>query len=1371
MGKCLPRGSVNSKVQSVFRKAFAALAVMSVAINAVFAQEPLLRFQHIQPERSFTSGSIVDVTHDRNGFFWFASLYGGFARFDGERFKTYRYDPGQSGGLSSNATTCVYADPVEPFLWVCTPEGLGRLNLETGTLKFFRNDPADPNSLPHDGVYRLLRDSRGTLWVGLENGLGRQDRGSSEFVHYPLDVEDPNPHNSTPTGWVWDIYEDRAGTLWVATTGGGLLRYDYRTGEFHRFRHDPDDPSSLPNDSVRTVFEDSSGVLWVGSDRGVATMTDRSDGTFEHRGLNALLSITEDKQGNLWFSHRSGLSMLRPGEVEYLDLEHDPANATGLGPGPVWQLHIGPQGNLWTPGNQISWLPPAALAATVYEFPEGRVGSAPVLTLDGENLAWVGDVDGLHRLSLTDGTWQHFLPFPDKDGERENWVRGGLFVAPDATHWAASTNALARFQPETGEFTPFELPATVQSITMASDGMIWMGLAFRGLASFDPTAQKLERFPHDPANPESISHDFAYVVFEDSQGSLWVGTQNGLNRFNPGTGAAIRFFTETGNEFSLSNSTIRSGLLDTSGRLWFGTEFGLNQYRPQSNDFVRFTNGSHPGNNVMYSLSEDSEGVLWIGTDSGLSHFDPDTGTFRNFTSFDGVPPTGFNKDLRLGAKGNLYALATNGVIRIDTDVLNSPVAPLALRWTGINRVNEQTGSQEILYPSDSLSLDYRDELTSIGFSAANLRDPGAIEYRYQMSGLQNEWIYPEPDRNTAIFSRMPAGDYRLVVQARRSGGDWLGASLDLPVSVSPPPWQSAWAYAIYAFLLLVSTAVVFHWRTRLLRVRSGILERAVHERTRQLEESEAKVKHQAVELQGLLEFKERSFANVSHEFRTPLTLMLGPIENARAATRNETIRSQLGMASRNGKRVLRLVDQLLELSRLESRQPVVRTPHPVSGVADTVIEAFRSLARERGVQLILVSDEQLWTEVPAYLVERVLMNLVSNALKYTGSDGSVKVTTSRGEQGMALISVEDTGKGIPAGARARVFDRFKRGDDQFSPVPGSGLGLALVKEIAEAYGGGADLDSEVGRGTSVHVRLPAVTPPAGVTVNESPVPSEALGFEVDLLSHVPVDRSSDILNPGLPHLLVIDDDPDMRTYLETVLDPDYSVTSAVDGAQGVDLALENVPDLVICDLMMPRRDGIEVTQTLRSDQRTSHVPIIMLTARNDDRARLEGLREHVDDFLVKPFNEEELLLQVANLLAIRDIIRARYSADLFACRGAKSQLSAVDQRFFDRLEAVLETHYTQSGFSIASMAAELAMSERQIQRKLKALTDQTPARFLRVFRLDRSLKLLNEGLPVGQVALDVGFVSPGHFSSCFRAQFGCTPSEFQDNPDKINDR
>jgi signal transduction histidine kinase/CheY-like chemotaxis protein/AraC-like DNA-binding protein len=905
-------------------------------------------------------------------------------------------------------------------------------------------------------------------------------------------------------------------------------------------------------------------------------------------------------------------------------------------------------------------------------------------------------------------------------------------------------------------------------MTQTRDGELWLGLPFQGLARFDVSTGEIELFGHDPENDKTLSHDFPYVVLEGPEGELWVGTHRGLNRFDRSTTEVRRFFAEPGNASTLSNSSIRTGLLDGQDRLWFGTELGLNRYDPVTDTFQRYFNGENPGHNVIHKILEDDDGTFWIGMDGGLARFDPQTGEFQNVTHVDGVP-AGFEPDLNWGPDSALYALAPAGVVRIDPAklLLSSPEPVLA--WTGLSTTDKDAGTQHLLRPPEALSLTHRNELVTLGFTALDYSNPEAVGFRYRLAGFTEGWVPVEAGARRLTLSPLPPGDYRLELQALGANGAASASELRLPINYRPPPWRSPWAYLAYGLLGLAAVWFFVQWRTRLLRVRASDLAAAVDDRTKRLKQSEQTVRLQSDELRELLDTKERLFANVSHEFRTPLTLMLGPIEHARAATENIEIQRQLDMARRNGNRVLRLVDQLLALSRLAAEEPAERTPNPIADVIETVTDAFRPLSNEQGISLTMALDRNLWSELPPEALERILMNLLSNALKFTREGGHVAVEVGAVGAEQWRLKVTDTGSGIASDELDRVFERFERARGEGRGVPGSGIGLALVKELVEAYDGQITLDSEVGEGTAVTVTLPRHIPREGLTIKRDGAPSDALVREVELLRHAENGEFSDeVEGVDRPQVLVVEDNADMRAYIQQILSADHQVLLAHDGDEGLAMAREQVPDLVLSDVMMPGLSGIELAGELRKDMSTSHIPIVLLTARSDDASRLEGLREQVDDYLVKPFNAEELRLRVTNLLAIREILRARYGSELSAGKDPRKTLSAPERKFMERLSGVLEAHHGQQGFGVHEFAAEMAMSERQLQRKLKAVTGQSPGQYLRLFRLERALPLLRDGMAVGEVALTVGFTSPAHFSSCFRAQYGCTPTEYEQDSGRL---
>jgi len=1280
----------------------------------------------------------------------------------------------------------VYADPLGG-IWVGTADGLVWLDTEADSLKVYRHESNNPRSLSHSDVAPILRDSYGALWIGTEKGLNRLDQDGEGFITYPLLFENPDPDIHTPTDWVWCLFEDSTGTLWAGTLGGGLLRYNRTDDHFERFLNDPNDPKSLPNNAIRSITEDRNGDLWVGSDDGLARMVDRISGQFEvfqtrtmfpERSLNNVYSVLEDSKGNLWASLGEAVIVRPAGNDTFEFIEHDPSDPGSLGSGRVWKIFEDRTGVLWIPSNVISRLVPTAHAFKLIANVIPRVGDANLL-LDSNNRLWLGGSDGLHGYDLSNGQWSHHQPFPGTEGTSNNFVKdAGSYEDSDGTLWVATNHRLNRFNPETGLFESADTAPTANCMLRDSFGLMWLCLPFKGLGSYDFNTGNLDVFGHDDSDSTSVSHNFGYAVLEDRQGQLWYGTHDGLNLFDRETKTAIRFFKNPDDAHSLSNNSVRVLFEDSKGRLWVGTQFGLNLLDSASFQFHRFFNGKSAADNVFISVVSFDDDTLWLATERGIAHFNPENGQFTNYSYADGIP-SNFIPSLQAGEAGVLYALSSGGVLQIDTRMLESDSQPPPVVFTSFNLFNQPVpvSTEEATTPLtasidslEELQLTHKDQVVSVTFSALDFRDPARNQYKYRLDGLNTQWINTSASNRVATFTDLSPGHYTLQVRAANPDSLWNEAGVSLGITVLPPPWQTWWAYTLYAMAFLMLITSLVQWRTRLLHIRSRELKSAVDERTQRLIKSEETVRHQADSLQELLDLKERLFTNISHEFRTPLTLMLGPIDNAMKEAERPEVIAQLDMARRNGKRVLRLVDQLLELSRLSSEEPLALSPQPLQPIVEVVSEAFRPYAREKSITLSVMTDENLWVNCASDAIERILMNLVSNSLKFTPKGGRVNVVLREYEGGTqedgneVELAVFDTGKGIPHDMQQTIFERFKRADEFGEAVPGSGIGLALVKELTNAHGGKVTLKSEPGKGTVVTVLLPRYQVKAGVQLKSDLVSSEALRLELDTLEQPRplVKDDDDGKDSGKPQLLIIEDNRDMQAYLYQMLSASYEIELAGDGEAGLAFAMEQIPDIVVCDVMLPKKDGYQVAHELKADDRTSHIPIIMLTARSDEDSKLEGLREHVDDFLTKPFNEEELIIRIANLLAVRDILKARYSGQLHAGGDPKSDLKESERLFMERLELTLENNYDDLDFTITQMAAGMAMSVRQLQRKLKALTDQQPGHYLRLYRLNRSLALLQVGKRIGDVAFSVGFGSPAHFASCFRAQYGCTPTEYQ---------
>jgi signal transduction histidine kinase/DNA-binding response OmpR family regulator len=597
----------------------------------------------------------------------------------------------------------------------------------------------------------------------------------------------------------------------------------------------------------------------------------------------------------------------------------------------------------------------------------------------------------------------------------------------------------------------------------------------------------------------------------------------------------------------------------------------------------------------------------------------------------------------------------------------------------------------------------------------------------------------------------LEAGIYDPVFMLRKDDGNLLVAAVRArriyavggPVRLLVPWWRSWWAIGSYvgSFLLLIFGVV--QMRTRALRRQTSVLEGAVALRTRELNEQKSLYAQQAAQLHELIERKDRLMARLSHEFRTPLTVILGPIERLQASAASETLRDNLAATRRSSGRLLRLVEHLLGLVKLAHGHTGPTGPVRAAPIVRRVVASFESRATEQDVDLTASTVEDVILQSTAEAIEVIAANLVSNAVKYTPPGGRVQVSL-RSAAGAAVLEVADDGSGISPDRLARIFEPFGEDSRPFDQQAATGLGLALVKQLATSHGGSVEAESQQGRGSVFRAMLPLAEDRVAEPV---PLPTE------------PASAHSGNAWPTETTVLLIEDDADMREYLREVVAAHHRCLVATDGQMGLEVARQEIPDLVVCDVLLPAEDGLSVCRALKDDEPTSHIPVILLTALETGDQRLRGLEAGADDYIIKPFDEGELVSRIANLLEVRSLLQQRFGRDLRWDRTGVEDLGVRDQEFLARLAGIADARHSDASLGVAELAKTLSMSDRQLQRKIRALVGVTPAEYLRSVRLRHALDRLRAGERPSDVALAVGFESHAYFATCFKAHFGFAPS------------
>ena len=887
---------------------------------------------------------------------------------------------------------------------------------------------------------------------------------------------------------------------------------------------------------------------------------------------------------------------------------------------------------------------------------------------------------------------------------------------------------------------------------------------------------------------------------------------------------------------SLSDNDILSLHIDKAGTLWVGTQRGLNKLASAAKAdtaalFRRYRLADGLPNEVIYGILEQRGGDLWLSTNQGLAHFDPETETFRNYDVSDGLQSQEFNRGAYYKSRrGEFFFGGINGLNAFfpDSIRLNLHVPPVVI--TAVRKLDQtivvnaarKLDEAVVITPGEAvgvpeIALSYADKYVSFEYAALDYVNPSKHQYAYRLDGFDDAWIEAGTKR-LITYTNLDPGNYTFRVKGSNNDGIWNDEGAALHVTVHPPWWRTGWAYALYGLLLIGGLVVAARLqRAHVLkqeRERTILREKELRteaaeawanylqadnerkelelDKARELETAYQVLEAQAHRLEELDRTKSRFFANLSHEFRTPLTLTLGPLENILSGAYGvveKPLRAQLAVMHRSTRRLLQLINQLLDLSKLEAGRMPLHTRHGnVVLFLRGIVYAFSSYAERKQLTLQFSADpDTIHLAFDADKLEKIVGNLLSNAIKFTPGAGTILVTVSaqprtpNDAEGWVEIRVRDSGTGIPEAQRAAIFDRFHQVDDSPTRAQGgTGIGLALTKELVELHGGTIALESEMGFGSTFIVRIPFSddpeheTHPADEEIDPEDVtnPGAEEVNRIDLVHEQPweieeeeqttaqADQPAPATRSDLPLLLLVEDHTDVRAYLRECLDAQYRIEEAEDGVAGLEKARSMMPDLIITDVMMPRMDGHTFCRHLKSDKALNHIPVIMLTAKASEESKIEGLLARVDDYLYKPFNAQELQARVANLIAVRRLLQERYRRDLLL-QASEVDVRSADDLFISEARAVVERHIDEA-LDLDTFAREMHFEKRQLQRKLKDLTGQTPTEFILTIRLSRAKQLLDaQAGSVSEIAYDVGFNSASYFTKRFRERFDITPSEY----------
>lgn len=1278
-------------------------------------------------------------------------------------------------GLPVNSVNALHQGR-DGYLWAATYDGLARFDGARFTVFNAANSPG----LPSDRLLRITETRDGALWLLTE---------ARRLVHVARGRFTPMDSSRGVLGAAMVLYEEPTGHLWLGTSKGLFER----RGD----RFVPVFAGDILG-SVTSVVRRRDGSLWVGTTRaGIHRIADgRAERVSQGTALDSseVLTFFEDPLERLWLSVEwattGGVRMIpKGGRIGNAPVWPRPF-VLQLAWVPEWRATVGysTEGLARLDGTTAGFLVNRAhsYTFTVIGRPEG-VGAANASSVvqDSARVLWVGSLDrGASRVAASRDSGSTFGTIARTRQALPLLVDGRdrLLVG---TGWTLEECAIPRMQCRSAEL-PDPPPVSLLALYRTRDDRVLAG----GWGQvFERVNGRWRRLPG------WTSTERARAFAETADGTLWIGTGgDGVVRCRDSRCRAIR------RKDGLPSDLIRSSYVDVNGWLWIGSEGrGLARLDPRgwsADDaahrppIVHYSVEDGLHDPVVHHIIEDDDGRFWINSNRGIywiqrsellafaegrlrrinSTAYAERDGLRNREGNGGFQPAGLRD-----AEGTLWFPTQAGIVGVDPRrVPIGRTAPAAV----VEQVSVRGRAEPVDTAMIRLAADERD--LEIAYTAIAFREPGNVRLRCRLAPYDDDWV-DAGKRRTAFYTRVPAGRYTFRVQASRGGDQWSEQPAMATLEIAPFFSETGLARGLLVAALLLAVAGGVQWRVRALRRREEELTALVAEATAALRRNEAELAAQNATLAQLNQLRSRLFADLSHEFRTPLTLILGPLRSmldGRQGPLPPAVRGQSELMLRNAQRLLRLINQVLDLSRLQAGAvAITRQPFDLVAFVRMLAQAFLPLAERQGIAVVVRSPlPSLTVSADAEELEKVLLNLLSNAVKFTGAGGMVDVgVTAEGNQ--AVITVRDTGIGIAAEDLPRVFERFYRAEsDATRRFDGSGIGLALAKELVELHDGTIEVASASGVGSTFTVRLPigaTSSEDAAMATRDGRALAELLGGETPAGGYrVPLRAGHDAADADAgedaeqdddrPLVLLVDDNADIRRYVRGILANDFRVAEAADGRAGLAMARELLPDVIVADVMMPELDGLGLGRALKDDAMTDAIPLILLTARAAADDQIAGLKVGADAYLVKPFDPGVLAAAVGNLLGQRQRLRERLRSGETPppATGAseEEEVPALDRQ----LRPIVVGRMQDSGFNPEALAAAAGLSYHQLYRNLRDVLDTTPSGYIRRVRAECAAALLREGAgSVSEIAYAVGFESLSYFRRAFKERYGCAPSEF----------
>ncbi|TRX70299.1 two-component regulator propeller domain-containing protein [Carboxylicivirga sp. M1479] len=1351
------------------------LLLFLFSVSIASAQFSQMALSGLDTENGLSNNSVNAILQDSKGYMWFSTYYG-LNRYNGYEITNYYSAPDNEETLSSNFITKLVEDN-NGDIWVGTCFGLNKYNQNTESFKRYWADETQPASLKNNHVGALLLDSRGHMWVGtMGGGLHYYHEQIDGFTCFSQE-ESIGEYINTISA----IAEGFNGEIWVGTYGNGLSVFNPKEHFFINFE--------FPTMQINALLDDGNGSIWIATDNMGLFRFDKEMKVYErfqmdpnNSNVNIILSLTLNKDGSILAAvDGGGIINIDPVKKIVISDQEQNQAFSQLDTKAIFSMYIDSNGLYWVgtigKGIRIINMERNRFQHYVHQpYNQQSISDNNIISLfeDSRKRIWVGtDGGGLNLFDVSNNRFSRFNQLSSnlksnvikrifEDDKNNIWL--GTYGSGLA-HLNEATNELITFTPR-NLFDYESLSISVWSICQQKKGKLWIGTLGNGVMEFDTQNKTFTPLSDIYPQLDQLMNGYILSLFVDSKDNLWIGTSNGIYIWLHNEKKHIRYLFDEENKSINYSGVGRNAILciheSLDGNFWIGTNGGgIYNINPNSGDIINLTNNDGLAQEQVYDIKQTEEGILWFATQGGISKYEIENGRFQNYDGRDGLLGSTFSallytsdQSLMVGGVKGLSVFDPK-VIKVNKTVPKVLLSELYINNTPIKAGDKNSPLIQNIASTNEIILKHNQNNIGLEFVAINYFISEKNTYSYVLENSSEQWSKASSNR-LVKYNNLSAGEYIFKVKAANNDGVWSNTETSLKITVLAPWWKRWYAYLAY-FLVIGGVMYAYIRYTVLWIDLRRKLEFEVMEREK---------------IKELNQMRLQFFTNISHEFRTPLTLISGPLETLSTQLNlNKKEQNLFNIAHKNTNLLLRLINQVMDFRKVETGSIELNASNgDIIAAIKECGESFRYMASEKNMNFVIKSNtKELTIQFDADILEKIIYNLLSNAFKYGKENGNVSLdihlsSESVLERQKLSIKVSDDGPGIPTDNLQEVFNRFKTYKQADKQKVGTGIGMSLTKSLVELHGGTIDVESSKDKGTSFLVSIPVISNLSNTSYTEFTETISAHNQETETLK-----ETSDPIKKHHYKLLLVDDNPQVIEYLTSVLENTYQITTAENGQKAFDLLEKRSFDLVVSDVMMPIMTGIELCDKMKKDVQTSHIPVILLTAKTSLENSIEGLNTGADAYVPKPFNPDLLKAYIDNLLKNREKLKEIFTGNAII-QPSEITSTSVDEKFITKALEVVRLNMEDEAFGVEELGSELGMSRSNLHRKIKALTNKSTTDFIRTIRLkEAAAKLISTEDQISEIAYKVGFNSSSYFIKSFKKEFNMSPGQYKQAHNRWN--